>query len=234
MNWLLIAVLIIFALGFLIGWHRGAVKMTVSLVAAVLTIILACTLSPYVTDVLKNHTGLYERLQEQVQESMQEKIEEQTDQLTVTQQARFIEELPLPASLKDALQENNNSEVYAVLGVESFTSYLSGYVASLIIGVIGFILTFLLAFVLLRILGAVLNLVSRLPLIHGINKIAGAGIGIAEALVAVWLGCLLITMFAGFDWGGQMLEMVSKSQILTYIYDNNLFVNVLLNFTGNI
>ena len=106
--------------------------------------------------------------------------------------------------------------------------------ASLIIGVIGFILTFLLAFVLLRILGAVLNLVSRLPLIHGINKIAGAEIGRAEALVAVWLGCLLITMFAGFDWGGQMLEMVSKSQILTYIYDNNLFVNVLLNFTGNI
>ena len=92
-----------------------------------LSLIHICTLSPYVTDVLKNHTGLYERLQEQVQESMQEKIEEQTDQLTVTQQARFIEDLPLPASLKDALQENNNSEVYAVLGVESFTSYPVSY-----------------------------------------------------------------------------------------------------------
>ena len=228
MNWLLIAVLAIFLLGFFIGWHRGAIRMTVSMAAAVLTIFLAWALSPYVTDVLKNHTGVYDHIRQGIESSIEEELGERAEGLSAAGQAQFIEELPLPNSLKEALRSNNNSEIRDMLGVDTFVSYIGGYLASLAVNVIGFILTFILSFFILRLLGGVLNLVSRLPLIHGLNKIAGAVMGLLEGLIVVWLLGLVITMAAGTSWGQNAMELTGKSQILTFLYDHNLFVNLIL------
>lgn len=41
-----------------------------------------------------------------------------------------IEKLNLPQSMKDALIENNNSEVYQLLGVDHFIEYVSTYLAA--------------------------------------------------------------------------------------------------------
>ena len=46
--------------------------------------------------------------------------------------------MELPERLKDALLENNNSEVYEALGVSSFTHYVSRYLANSLINIISF------------------------------------------------------------------------------------------------
>ena len=53
-------------------------------------------------------------------------------------QRSIIEEMELPEQLKDALLENNNSEVYEALGVSSFTHYVSRYLANSLINIISF------------------------------------------------------------------------------------------------
>ena len=49
----------------------------------------------------------------------------------------MIEKLKLPEQMKEVLLENNNSEIYQMLGVERFFDYLGSYLATMIIRVLG-------------------------------------------------------------------------------------------------
>ena len=93
------------------------------------------------------------------------------------QQRQVIENLQLPETIKKALVDNNNSEIYRILGVDTFFDYVATYLADMALNLAGAVVLFLAVFVGLRILVRWLDLVARLPVIHGINQIAGAILG---------------------------------------------------------
>jgi len=63
--------------------------------------------------------------------------------------------------------------------------------------------------------------VSKLPVIKGINKTAGAVFGFLEGMFIVLVGFTVAT----FLMGQEFYEMVSGSRILSYIYDNNALLS---------
>lgn len=72
--------------------------------------------------------------------------EEESIEPSRNQQIELIEEMALPQSIRDALLENNNSEIYSVLGVDKFQDYVAGYIAGCITNGIGYIISFWLLF----------------------------------------------------------------------------------------
>lgn len=140
----------------------------------------------------------------------------------------IIEALNLPDQLKRALIENNNGEVYRTLGVELFRDYIGSYLTNMIIQIVVFLLLFLMVFILLHILVVGLDLVARLPILSGMNKIAGALLGGAEGLFFIWIACLIFTVLSGTEVGILIMKQIDGSPWLSFLYHNNLLAKLAL------
>ena len=136
-------------------------------------------------------------------------------------QISVIESSGLPQFMKDKLLENNNNEVYKSLGVGSFVSYIGAYLAKLITDIIAFLLTFLLVTLVVRITMYALNIMGELPVLYGLNRVAGGILGLATGLLLVWVFFAGITLAYQTALGKECFTMIESNQFLSFLYENN-------------
>lgn len=219
-NWLSIAAAVYLAAMVLAGHHRGFIRMAVSAAALVITLLAVNAAMPQVTSYLKNHTEVYQAVEDTVSQAIG--IDEGADQDTPAAQRQRIEALDLPDMFKSELLENNNSEVYALMGVDTFSRYVTGYLVNNIVNMAVYIVLFAVIFGALELAARCLDIVARLPLISGVNKLAGAALGAAEGLIFLWLAFLLAAAFSATGWGMEVNRLIEESSWLSFLYDNNL------------
>lgn len=227
MTWLGIAVAAFILLSCAIGYYKGFVKEAVSLMFMVLAIIVVWTINPYVSGFLKESTPVYSMIKEQCRETISEQLNSEGN-IGEEMQAGIIESLPLPDSLKEGMEANNTSEVYRLLAVDTFSDYIADYLAVMITNGIGFMLSYLIAVIGIRIVTNVLDLMARLPVLNGVNRIAGIVVGGVRGLLIVWIALLILTIFYNTDIGKQGLAMVENDFFLKILYDNNIFIQIFL------
>ena len=58
---------------------------------------------------------------------------------------------------------------------------------------------------------------SELPVIYGVNKLAGAAFGAAEGLVFLWLFCLLVTAFSASRVGAELGRLIEEQLAVLFI-----------------
>lgn len=136
-------------------------------------------------------------------------------------QVAAIEEADIPAVFKDLLTTNNNKEIYKKLGVETFAQYVGEFLAKLIINIVAFLCTFILVTIVIRAVVFALDIVSELPVLGAVNRLAGGAIGIIGALVIIWTLFIIITLLFTTDIGRQMFDMINSNSLLKMIYDYN-------------
>lgn len=231
-NWLVIAVAAFLIGMVLYGHHKGFLRLVVSMAAMVVTLVVVNLALPHVTEYVKEKTPLYDSIGDSIMENLQTYLEEV---VTMPAEERMvIEDLPLPESLKQSLLEHNNSDIYQALGVDTLADYIKNYMATMIVNAMCFVLTFLLVYVALTVLVHALDIIARLPIIHGINKMAGAALGLVEGLAFVWLMCLVLTAFSGKPWALPIFEQIENSTFLSFLYTHNLFTSLVLGVLGRL
>ena len=172
----------------LYGHYRGFIRLCVSALALVISLVTVRVALPYVTEWLKNDTPVYESIRQGMADAVG--LDGLLDGVLDIGEGtggngagigerRTIEELKLPEQMKRILIENNNREVYQMLGVEQFGDYVGGYLADTVVKAAASILLFAVVFILLHIVAAWLDLIARLPIIKGLNQIAGAVLGLS-------------------------------------------------------
>lgn len=237
-HWLEIAAALYLLGMILYGHHKGFIRLAVSAVALLITLVAVNYALPYVTEWLKEDTPLYEAMKDKVVEGigLDEMLSEsgQSKKLQKEEEWKLIDELPLPKQFKKMLTENNNSEVYRIMGVDQFEDYIGGYVADMILKAGTFLLMFLVLFVALQILVFWLDLIAKLPILSGINQIAGAVLGAVEALIFIWIVCLIFTVLSRTGLGEAALEQIAASPWLSWIYDHNVLLHLMLGFVRNV
>lgn len=149
-------------------------------------------------------------------------------QLSRIDQTELIESLPLPESLKDMMLDYNNDEGYKSLGVSNFQDYVINYIATVILNLLAFVVSVIVVNILLRIILAALNIISRIPVIRFVNHLLGLALGLVEAVFALWVFFMILSMISGTELGLTLLNMVQKSQYLSILYDSNLFMDIVL------
>ena len=136
-------------------------------------------------------------------------------------QVAAIEKADLPDVFKNLLSVNNNSKIYKELGVDTFAQYVGSYLARLIINIVAFLCTFVLITIVLRAIVFALDIVSNLPVLGFINRLAGGAIGVIGALVIVWTVFVVITLLYTTSFGKEMYRMIQSDAILKTIYEYN-------------
>lgn len=237
LNILEAVILILVVLFAVSGFRKGFVKKLASMVSLVLSVSLVSAALPQITAFLKEETPVYAYIQEQCTQLLEEqtgmklpKKEQEKNPGTFTriEQMELIGELPLPEELKDILLDYNNEEGYKGLKVTNFTDYIVNFIASSVLNVLAFIVSVIAVQLLLWAVLTVLRVLSHIPVIHFVNRLAGMALGVLQALFVIWIFFLILSMLSATEFGMQVMALVQKSEALTWLYESNLFLRVVL------
>ena len=125
MNWFSIVILAIPVAYIFSGLQRGMVRTAFSFLSIILTLVLSFALNPQITKFVQENTPIYDMIQENCQESLMKDTEAAiSDKTDSGEQNQFIQDLPLPESVKELLIENNNAQGYQHLLAETFSEYI--------------------------------------------------------------------------------------------------------------
>lgn len=223
MNWLFWVVAALIAYHVIDGLHRGFIKKSVSAVSLIVTLVLVTYLTPQITTFIQEHTSLQDSLQEKCSEIF---LNGEYNQDVKTDQVMMIENMDLPENIKEMLLENNNSEAYDLLEVSGFHEYVGAYLANIIINALAYLLTFVIVWTLLRAILLALDIVTKLPLLHGINQLAGGILGLVIGVVLVWIAFLLVTILCNGELGREFFKLISENQFLMLLYNSNVIMKI--------
>lgn len=234
MNELLVIVGAIFLICVIVGVVRGFIKIVASLLATIAIIVLVVVLNPFVSGAIQKVVPLEELMQEKCMEILMPEAEtdEMAEEMELSREAQIaaIEQSKLPEFFKQLLLENNNSEVYTILGVTTFAEYMVKYLAKIIADILAFLLTFLVVTIIVRTVLYIFGVIGDLPVIGGINRIAGGLLGLGTGVVIVWVLFIVITVMYDTALGSWGLEKIADNQILTILYENNILMEYVTKF----
>ena len=144
-------------------------------------------------------------------------------------QMAAIEQAQLPEVFKVLLTNNNNNEIYQELGVETFAQYVGSFLSKLMIHAVAFLCTFLLVTVILRAVIFALDIVSELPVLGVVNRLAGGAIGLVCALIIIWLMFVVITLLYTTSFGREAYDVIQAHKTLSVIYEYNPIMRLATN-----
>lgn len=234
MNKLLLVVGAIFLICIIVGYKRGFLKILASLLSTIAIIVLVTILSPYVSEAIRSVTPVEEVMQEKCIDMLvpdktgDDKVIE--DGLSSEKQKKLIDESKLPKMFQDMLWENNNDEVYEILGVTTFGEYVGTYFAKVITDIVAFLVTLLIVTILVRTILCIVGVIGKLPVIGGMNRVAGGIIGIGTGLIIVWVLFLVVTVFYDNAISQACLTDIADSEILQVLYDSNVLTKYVTKF----
>lgn len=218
-NKLLIGVLAFFVISMIHGYRKGFLRILISLAGLILTIFVVTVISPYVSDYL-NKSFVADKVKHKVIEAV-ERDNPKFGSISKDEEEKTIRELKLPEIITNSLINHNTTEMYQALMVTIFEDYVAKYLSRLIINAGTFVsLTIiLLAIYWICIFSA--NIISRIPIIHGINKLLGLCAGFFNALILVWVGFFVLLLFAGESLGLSIMSQINASSFLSLLFNTN-------------
>lgn len=221
MNWILIVVVAVIAVLGWLGMKKGFIKMVFSLVSTIAALLIAVIFSPVAAGIMKNNEAIVGFFDEKISAFIDFSSEE-AGVTKESEQRSLIDKLPLPETIKESLLENNTKDNYISMQAENFEQYVCRQITNVIINSIAFVITLIVAIIALALICNALNLLAKLPLLRQINAVAGLGAGIAEGVLLVWILFVVLTMFAGSEFGQEAMKMISENPLLHFLYKNNL------------
>ena len=226
LTWGGVVALLFLAFACISGYKRGLIRGIVSLVCVFLSMSIVWFVNPYVNQFICETTSVYEKIQDSCQQFVEKKYNEQID--SGGGQQAFIDEMNLPELLSEGLSHNNNSDIYQYLAAATFSDYIAQYLARMAVNGISFLISLLMATVLVRSVTWMLNLAARLPVVHGMNKIAGAFLGAAKFLVVIWVLFLALTVACNTQIGETALQIIRKDCVLSYLYNQDVLIKIFM------
>lgn len=220
MNWILLVVLAALILSTVFGMKKGLVRMLFSLFSIIITIVLVFIIAPKLSSVIKEHTKIYAN----VEKTVGEKIVTEKVFNNIADKDGIIDALNLPDVIKDYLKKSDSADKAIANGTAAVRNWLIETIANIFFTAGVFVVTFLIVFIALRIVMALLNVITKLPFIHGANAWAGGIAGFLVALFGVWFVLCILTMFGSSGLSTYVFEQVNNSKVLTFISDHNILL----------
>lgn len=244
MNGVLTTVLALLAGFTIMGYWRGFVRIVLSLVSMVLLLALVSFATPHITDYLKAHTGVYEDLAElcsgKIQQAMEQMLEQNPDHASgqslegqpeqgsgpdgAGQTVEPLDGFAMPKAWLEQILEKAEDALGQTAEKGGLYQHAGNYVADWILNGIVFWAVFVLLSIVLRFVIGLLDIVAKLPVINGANRLLGAAVGLIQGLLVVWLLMFLVSLACTSGIGGMIIENISKNAFLSFLYQHNLIL----------
>ena len=131
----------------------------------------------------------------------------------------FVEELNTAVALVMAL-------IAAVMFIVAVKGYMDHATLRTILGIVCLTVV-VLVYKIVDFVLSTLKIISSIPVIRGVDKLAGFGAGILEAVVLIWIVFIIIVIFELGGISGYILADIKENRLLTYLFQNNPLAEVL-------
>lgn len=227
---LLVGVIVFLLIMYWFGYSKGFIRIVLSFAMTIISFILAILLAGPFESFVKNSTPVYDKINKQMTEYVSKYVPKELDAASEELQKEAIRGLKLPSALQSRLIDGNTIDEKLAMGTESFSEYLAVSLTDTLVEAFSVIILFICIKLILRIIVSLIDLISRLPLVNGVNKSLGGLVGLAEGILIIWVACIMLTAISGTEIGQQIFSAISTNKILSFVYNNNL----LLKFLNNI
>lgn len=232
MNLLLMIIVALALLLILHGYKRGLFKSAVSMMGILLAVFLTALIYPYVNMLICQYTEIDEAIKAVLVKRLQIDIEDTG--LTRAEEMKIVEEIPLPENVKEWIIEHGNKENFIAYKAKGFSDYVAIYLTQLVMKGIAYVITCVVLMLAIWILIAVSDIITDIPIVHGIDKFGGILFGAAQALTLVWIFFIIITLLSAFEFGAVMMKMIEENAFLTWLYEKNIFLKFMVDILENI
>jgi len=220
------------------GYMKGFVKLFLSMFAIIIALIISYTATPILTNALKG-TELYNIINAPISDYVREKmttgehidhIDNVTNEIQIkaSEFDEILDNLNLPDAVVDFLDRIIEENNWESVGAASFADVMAEELTTVVLSVIVFIIVFIVITIICRILIGLLNILSRLPIISTFNRTLGVLLALSEAMIIIWILCLVLVILSGTGIGDEILNAVKENAFLNLIYSNNLIAGFLL------
>ena len=95
---------------------------------------------------------------------------------------------------------------------------------------IAFFIALVTAWTIVHVIARALRIVSRIPVLSGVNRTLGIFAGGIYGLILVWIGFYIIAVTSTSEMGGVLVTYIYQSNLLKYLYENNAILTIIINF----
>lgn len=200
-----IAVLLIIAVFAVIGVKRGFVRSVVGVLSFAASIALAWILHPVVSDVMVS-LGVDITLAEKIRDSIMG-YTSAGGEITV-----------LPETVGAAVQAGQIEVVNAV----------AKSAAGIAMNIVAFTGVLIISRIIIWIAVKLLNILSKLPVVNGFNRIAGLLLGLVQGTAVVYVILALIFAFAPVGTNESVNGFMENSSVAILMYENNPVIDIIM------
>lgn len=228
LNYILIAVLIVIAIGIIQGYRKGFLRLAVSAAGLILVVLIVTKISPYVSNFMITNTSIYDSVRQKIITIYEEKALDEDNNKSQEEQSQVIKSYEFPDVISDALISNNNQDIYTSLAVTLFKEYIAGYLARIMIKAGCFCGLFILLWIVQICIFSAIKVLEKIPVLKFLNRLLGMGLGVMTSLLFVWVFFVASLLLFGNSLGNYVLIQINRSEILTYLFNNNLLLRLIL------
>lgn len=235
MNWLLIVVVALLVWNLYSGHKKGLMRVLFSLFSWILVFGICYFGAPIAADMLIEHTDIEIVIAENIANSLNEAVDYSGADVSGYEGM----ETALPQEVKDMLAQkglNLDEILRSMLGgavdvLENPGNALvdnKGIVHSIVV-LIASVIVLIIAKVAVTVIDLVLGIASKLPLIGSVDKTLGTVFGGVKGLIWCWLLLAVVGVLALTGTNTELMAMVNESEILTFLYNHNIIMNMMFN-----
>ncbi len=204
---ILVALVVI---AFSIGHHRGFVKAVWKLIALVVTIVLVIALKQPAVEFLSG-TELAKTINTKVTESIQ---------IPQGGGVNVAENLNLPEFMQVSVNEQLTQSTTAINEAAAVS------LTDIFITVIACVALFILIRLLLMAAFMLINGVTKLPVIKGVNKLVGGLFAAVNMVFVIFILLALVSLFVPAD--SELFSVIDSTYIVKYFYNYNILLQLFM------
>ena len=220
-----IAVILMLLAAMIYGWRVGIVKNVVGLASKIISFIAARAAVPYAA-LMVRATPIFDIVRDNVKEKLG--LDTVMKETTQRAQADLINSLSLPDMMKTSLLENNNNEIYNMLGVNGVSDYISGYLANIIINAAIMLIIMMIFWTVIPMICKSLISLAELPIIKTADKTFGTIFGFFQAMFIIWI--VMAVIFVMNMGGGceDAIKEIEDSYVAVMFYESNIIKDIVM------
>lgn len=230
MNYICDVILILGAIiCIVISMQKGFISASRKILALIITVLLWSSVQPTMLNMLQS-TPASDAIRRMVSKNVSDsyKREELSEDIdtTETQETQIVvSSLGFPKFMKNSISKTV-SEMSEIKN--NVMEVITDAVTLMILKVISVILLALLVKIFVFLLLKLLEGLFELPGLKLLNRLLGAGLGIINALLLIYIICGAVSLFAPSEKLVIIEETVKNTYILKYFYENNLLMTLFI------
>lgn len=231
MNWVLIVVLLVLAGSILNGYRRGFLRLVYSLVSWILMFAVVSWATPYFSRFMFENTSVYDRVAAHCEEVIHQNAQEQVQKEAAGREEELAAlGIRVPDRVMDDIFERVAGTADEFLEDSGIYTRLAAEVAVFITQGIAFLTALIIAWLIVHLISHLLGIVSRIPIIKGLNQFLGLFAGGIYGMMLIWIAFYIIAVCSAGETGQAVVSYIRASRILTFLYENNPVLFILIRY----